>query len=101
MAKMITDGLEREPLGKQMTGTSMAQCMRAAMGCLDTHAVEAAAGQMVEAAGRERAKGCSEGQKHFPAVAAGTHFLEVAYDGAAHCMGQRINLGAALFGAAP
>ncbi len=96
MAKMIADGLEREPLGKQMAGTGMAQCMGAAMGCLDTQAVEAAAGQMVQAAGRKGAKGRFEGQKHFPAAAAGTHVLEIAHDGAAHFMGQRINLGPVL-----
>ena len=52
MAKMIADGLEREPLSKQMAGTGMTQCMGATMGCLDTQAVEAAAGQMVEGAGK-------------------------------------------------
>ena len=57
MAKMIADGLEREPLSKQMAGTGMAQRVGAAMGCLDTEAVETAAGQLVEAAAREGAKG--------------------------------------------
>ena len=61
MAKMIADGLERELLSKQMAGTGMAQRVGAAMRCLDTQAVEAAAGQIVEAAGREGAKGRLEG----------------------------------------
>ena len=99
MAKMIADGLEREPLSKQMAGTGMAQCMGAAMGCLDIQAVESAAGQMVEAAGREGAKRRFEGKKHVPAAAAGTHVLKIVHDGAAHVMGQRINLGAVLLGA--
>jgi len=54
---------------------------------------------MVEAAGREGAKGRFKGHKHFPAAAARAHFLEITHDGAAHFMVQRINLGAVLLGA--
>ena len=93
MAKMVADSFVSEPLSKQMAGAGMAQCMGTAMGRLDAQAIEAAARHMVEAAGRAGAKRRFEGQKHFPAVTAGAHFLEIAHDGAAHFMGQRINLG--------
>ncbi len=77
MAKMMADGLEREPLSKQMASTAMAQCVGTSMECLDIQAVKAAAGNIVESASREGAKGRIEGQKHFPAAAVRTHFLKI------------------------
>ena len=99
MAKMMADGLERDHFGKQMAGTGMAQRMGTAMGCLDIYTVKLAAGKSIESASREGTKGCIDGREHFSAAAARAHILKITNNGAAHFMGQWIDLGTMLLSA--
>lgn len=99
MAKMIANGLQRQVLGQKMAGTGVAQGMGAPVGGLDAQVLQPTASHVIEPAGRERADGCPEGEEDLAEPTARTHLVEVAHDGAAHFMGQRVALGAMLFGA--